>query len=75
MGPVEEHWAIPLAFVVLLIPSFALSGFVESHLLDRSGWLHYEGRCARLVWQANVLSYVFLAISGGIVLWNYVSKG
>jgi hypothetical protein len=27
------HWPIPLAFILLLIPSFLLSGFVESLLL------------------------------------------
>jgi hypothetical protein len=74
MGPVEERWAIPLAFVVLLIPSFAVSGYVESRLLGRSGWLSYDARCGRFVWQANLLSYIFLTISGGIALWCYVAK-
>ena len=29
MGPVEVRWAIPFAYVILLIPSFVLSGFVS----------------------------------------------
>jgi hypothetical protein len=68
------RWPIPLAFILLLIPSFALSGFVESFLLGRLGWLHYEGRCARIVWQANLLSYTFLAVISAILLWNTVGN-
>jgi hypothetical protein len=67
MGPVEEKWAIPVAYIVLLIPSFVLSGFLESQLLER-GWLKYEGRSVRIVWQANVLSYIFLAAVGSFAL-------
>jgi hypothetical protein len=72
MGPVEERWAIPFAFVVLLIPSFILSGFVESRLLGRKGWLRCEGPCSRAVWEANALSYAFLAIVGCLALWGFL---
>jgi hypothetical protein len=68
MGPIEDKWAVPVAYVVLLIPSFILSGYVESRLLDRRGWLEYEGRSARTVWQANVLSYLFLGAVGSLAL-------
>jgi hypothetical protein len=78
MGPENGgtlgHWPIPLAFVVLLIPSFVLSGFIESFLLGRRGWLHYEGRSTRFVWQANLLSYIFLAVAGAILFWNVVGN-
>jgi len=74
MGPVGERWAIPLAFVILLIPSFILSGFLESWLLERRGWLQCTAPSARYVWQANALSYVFLAIVGWVALWVAVSK-
>ena len=70
MGPVEERWAIPFAFVILLIPSFILSGLVESRLLERNGWLRCDSPCSRAVWQANALSYVFLAIVGCAALWS-----
>jgi hypothetical protein len=73
MGPVEERWAIPFAFVVLLIPSFFLSGFVESKLINGNS-LHCEGKCSRTVWQANVLSYIFLAITGGFALWKAIGR-
>ncbi len=68
MGPIKEKWAVPVAFVVLLIPSFILSGFLESHLLERRGWLRYDGHSSRVVWQANALSYVFLAVVGVFAL-------
>jgi hypothetical protein len=72
MGPVGERWAIPFAFVILLIPSFILSGFVESRLLERDGWLPCDSPCSRAVWQANALSYVFLAIVGCSTLWRFL---
>lgn len=68
MGPIEERWAVPVAYVALLIPSFFLSGYVESRLLDKRGWLRSEGRSANVVWQANVLSYIFLAVVGCLAL-------
>jgi hypothetical protein len=73
MGPVQDRWAIPFAYVILLIPSFIVSGFVESQLIERLGWLRTDLRCGRAVWQANALSYVFLAIVGCIVLWQFLA--
>jgi len=73
MGPIEERWAIPFAYVVLLIPSFILSGFVESRLIDRRGWLRSGVPSARAVWQANALSYAFLAIVGWAALWGFLA--
>lgn len=68
MGPIELKWAVPVAYVTLLIPSFFLSGYVESRLLDKRGWLKSESRSAAVVWQANILSYVFLAVVGCLAL-------
>jgi len=73
MGPVNEKWAVPVAFVVLLVPSFLLSGYVESHLVSKSG-LGPQRHCRRVVWQANVLSYIFLAIVGALVLGKVVER-
>jgi hypothetical protein len=71
MGPgIAGRWVVPLAFVVLLVPSFLVSGYVESALLGRCGWLTYEGRSTKVVWQANVFSYVFLAVAGCVLLWT-----
>ncbi len=72
MGPVEEKWAVPVAFVVLLVPSFLLSGYVESRLLDTKRWLQYGS--ARAVWQANLISYIFLAVSGSFALERFVAR-
>lgn len=73
MGPMEEKWAVPVAFVVLLIPSFVLSGWVESRLLEKRKWLKHEAPSTRTVWQANVLSYIFLALVGCLALFKYIA--
>ncbi len=67
MGPVEEKWAIPVAYVVLLIPSFVLSGFLEARSVSKAG-LGPQRLCRRVIWQANILSYIFLAILGVLAL-------
>lgn len=74
MGPIEERWAVPFAYVILLIPSFILSGFVESRLIERRGWLRSSAPSARAVWQANALSYAFLAIVGWAALWGFLAR-
>jgi hypothetical protein len=35
LGSVDSLWPILVAFVVLLVPAFLLSGYVESHMLER----------------------------------------
>ena len=62
-------WEILAAFVILLVPAFQLSAFVEGILLSRFRWLRSDRRSTHTVWVANVLSYCFLAIAGCIVLW------
>jgi hypothetical protein len=74
LGPGGERWPILLAFVVLLIPSLLISGYVESYLLGSREWLDCEGRSTRVVWQANLLSYAFLAIAGCLLLWREIGK-
>jgi hypothetical protein len=74
IAPMEgEHWPILVAFVGLLIPSFFVSAWVESILLNRRGWLCSEQDSSRAVWQANMLSYVFLALSGCLLLWHWIN--
>ena len=63
IGPVEERWAIPFAFVVLLIPSFILSGFVESRLLKREGWLCGDSPSSRAVWRRTLFLISFSRLS------------
>jgi hypothetical protein len=43
LNPTEDKWPILLAFAVLLLPSFALSGFAESRIICRYGLLGFEG--------------------------------
>jgi hypothetical protein len=76
MGPVEEKWALPVAFVVLLIPSFVVSGYFEARALagEGKGRLQYGSKCAGVVWQANILSYIFLAAVGGAALAAYAAQ-
>jgi hypothetical protein len=71
MGPwpgQQANWPILLAFVVLLIPSFFLSGWIESKFLGHKYWIDADRNSRRAVWQANILSYVFLAIAGCLML-------
>jgi hypothetical protein len=37
LGPSEQLWPVLLAFVVLLLPAYLLSGFVESRIIERFG--------------------------------------
>ncbi len=62
-------WEILAAFLILLVPAFLLSAFVEGVLLSRLRWLRSDRRSTHTVWVANGLSYCFLAIAGCIVLW------
>ncbi len=72
MGPWsgKEYWPVLVAFVVLLIPSFFLSGWIEAKFLSRQQWLGAGLKSTKAVWQANILSYLFLAIAGCVLL-NY----
>lgn len=70
MGPWsgQEYWPILVAFVTLLVPSFFVSGWIEAKFLGRQQWLGTDSRSAKVVWQANMLSYVFLALAGCLLL-------
>ena len=61
--PYEGHlaWLIPAATLILLIPYFLVSVYVE-HAVLRSQFAKVEpGRIARAVWLANVVTYGGLA--------------
>jgi len=64
-----DPWAVPIAFLLLLVPAFLLSAFVEGILLSRLHWLRSERSSTRTVWISNVFSYLFLAIVGCLELW------
>ena len=44
LGSVDSLWSILAAFVVLLVPAFLLSGYVEGHMLERYDLLSPLGR-------------------------------
>lgn len=75
IGPTEDRWPVLIAFVILLIPSFLLSGFVEARLLDHHEWLRHAGSSSIAVWWANLLSYAFLAGAGCLALWIEMVTG
>ncbi len=64
-----DTWTVPIAFVLLLVPSFLLSAFVEGLLLGRFHWLRSDQPSTGTVWVANALSYCFLAATGFVLLW------
>jgi hypothetical protein len=68
LGPSSSHWAILVSFVVLLIPAFFLSGYVEAKIIGREYWLGTETDSSISIWKANVLSYLFLAAVGCLLI-------
>ncbi len=63
----ELHWMVPAATLLLLIPAFIMSWFIEYRFLRR--WLKdvVELELRETVWNANLLSYALLSIV--IVCW------
>jgi hypothetical protein len=57
-------------FVVLLLPSFLLSGFVKAWLMDWYDLLSFGQTARPAVWVANRLSYLFLCIVGCMILYQ-----
>ena len=70
MGPWRgrEFWPVLVAFVVLLVPSFFLSGWFEARFLASDRRLGRYTASRREIWRANILSYVFLALAGCLLL-------
>lgn len=70
LGPTDDFRLVIVAFVVLLIPAFFLSGYVEAWMMVKRIDIGSEVT-KRAVWQANLCSYLFLAISGCAALYLY----
>jgi hypothetical protein len=43
IGPTDQKWPVMLAFAVLLLPSFLLSGYAEGRIVRHYGLLGFEG--------------------------------
>jgi hypothetical protein len=61
-------------FVVLLLPSFILSGFVKAWLMDWYDLLNFQGNSRSAVWVANRLSYLFLIVVGCVILYQSLGE-
>jgi hypothetical protein len=61
-------------FVVLLLPSFLLSGFVKAWLMDAYDLLNFKGSVRPAVWVANRLSYLFLIVVGCVILYQSLGQ-
>lgn len=69
-GLEQGVWPVLVAFVLLLIPGFILSGLVKSWLVEWYDLLAYRISSPRpAVWLANRLSYLFLIVAGCVVLY------
>jgi len=72
--PYEQHlhWMVPAASVVLLIPSFFISIWLERWVLRRRWSERDRPTVNRTVWIANLVSYALLFVAGSI--WFGVSS-
>jgi hypothetical protein len=61
-------------FVVLLLPSFLLSGFVKAWLIDWYDLLNFGSSARGAVWVANRLSYLFLTVVGCMILYQSLGQ-
>lgn len=69
-GVHQEIWPVLVVFVLLLVPSYLLSGFVKAWIVDLFDLLHNKGSSRHAVWVANRLSYLFLAAAGCVLLYS-----
>lgn len=69
----QELWPVLAVWVVLLIPSFLLTGLVKSWLLEWYDLLNYGGNTRAAVWMANRYSYFFLTVTGCVLLYSIYS--
>ncbi|HTV15985.1 MAG TPA: hypothetical protein VME68_14790 [Acidobacteriaceae bacterium] len=72
----QQGGAFPVlaTFVVLLLPSFLLSGFVKAWLIDWYDLLSFGGTARSAVWVANRLSYLFLIVVGCMILYQSLGQ-
>lgn len=70
----QQIWPVLCVFVVLLVPGFLLSGAIKTWMITAFDLLSYRGKTKTYVWEANRLSYLFLAIAGCVVLYTMFSQ-
>lgn len=74
-GVHQQIWPVLVIFVLLLLPSYLLSGLVKAWIVDLFDLLHKKGSSREAVWTANRLSYLFLAAAGCVLLYTMYSRG
>jgi hypothetical protein len=62
LGPTGSPWQIDIAFLVLLIPFFWVSYFIERRVLRKSLKEYPKDVIHKVCFKANIASYLFLAI-------------
>ncbi len=68
LGSFDQRWPLAIAFVVLLIPTYFLSYVVEWRILRRFAWEETDANVRLAVRNANLCSYVLLALVGVVLL-------
>jgi hypothetical protein len=68
-GADQGTWPVLAMFVVLLLPSFLLTGMVKAWMVSNYDLLNYRGSAQKAVWVANRLSYLFLTVVGCMILY------
>ena len=69
LGVHAQIWPVLVLFVVLLFPSFIVSGLVKGWMTHGYDLLQSRGDLRRESWVATRLSYLFLASSGCALLY------
>lgn len=70
----QEMWPVLAVWVALLLPSFLLSGLVKAWMVEWYDLLHYKGNTRPAVWTANRCSYLFLVVTGCVLLYRMYSQ-
>lgn len=70
----QEAWPVLAVWVVLLLPSFLLSGLVKAWLVQWYDLLNFKGNTRPAVWTANRYSYLFLIVTGCVLLYVVYSR-
>lgn len=72
-GVHQTIWPVLVIFVLLLVPSYLLSGAIKAWIAGLFDLLHSKGNSRHAIWTANRLSYLFLAAAGCVLLYTIYS--
>lgn len=67
----DLYWMVPTASLVLLVPFFFASYVIEANMISRLEPQYPESRLRPVVFRANLLSYILLAVANlAWLLWS-----